>query len=117
MFIIFMYSSNVFHREVQLNYNESHVYARSRKAMRLWGPSNLTEKLQLRLESLLTALWWEGSVVSRICRKEEITQVLTLARPLACTTVSTAMDSSANMLSLKAESSLLLSVLSFSLDY
>lgn len=44
-------------------------------------------------------------------------QVLTLAQPLACTTVSTAMDSSANALSLKAESSLLLSVLSFSLDY
>lgn len=49
--------------------------------------------------------------------QEEITQVLTLAQPLVCTTVSAAMCGQANALSLKAESSLLLSVLSFSLDY
>lgn len=44
-------------------------------------------------------------------------QVLTLAQPLVCTTVATAMCGSANALSLKMESSLLLSVLSFSLYY
>lgn len=62
MFVIFMYSSNIFHREVQLNYNESHVGHAIMETIKF--DTETTTEVGVAINVLVL----EGSVISCICR-------------------------------------------------